>query len=283
MGTNINGYDGHFTGTSKYGKCVYNDHITRARAWLAMRLVGASPNPSDPCPVDERDVKTDFPLSYKGQPNPDDWTNPTKTENGKKVVVYPLKHLNSSFREWENHLCISSGDYRITNETNDLKFATANGMIRSPKIYISGYCAALAVIRAGIMHEVYEMRVGSKYAYYNLRFQGGSAPCHTNAGDREKKVTTFEDPSETMMRKSNTELCRYELEVICDKIKEQEGREDWFYRKCTAIAEEIRNTNHKYIPGYCEIYVRQAYQNPRQSQIGKFFEEAKRRRIRFSH
>lgn len=85
------------------------------------------------------------------------------------------------------------------------------------------------------------------------------------------------------MRKSNTELCRYELEVICDKIKEQEGREDWLYRKCTAIAEEIKNTNHKYIPGYCEIYVRQAYQNPRQSQIGKFFEEAKRRRIRFSH
>lgn len=270
-------------GDTKYGRYIQqireSDFIESTRRWLIRTMNNESPNSADPCPVTESEIRNTFEESP--HPNKNDWTNWKDNQN--KKIVYPLRHLNLSFAEWERHLGITSSNYTILTNLPSGRVAQANASnIYRSRIMISAYCTCLGVIRAGFMHEVYEMRVAAKYGYYNLNFWWIS-PCNTLAENLQGTIV-FEQRWEGIRREQNvkdckTELSRIQEHIVTEKGSQSEADKDKLYRDADELHRFI--THHAYIPGYCEIYTPHAYRLVTYSSIARVFKEADARKIKY--
>ncbi|MBN2378685.1 hypothetical protein JXM67_02650 [candidate division WOR-3 bacterium] len=259
-----------------YGVYVQDTHVGMARAWLLLKLNKSAPDTQGPPNValQESEVTSKF----TNKPDPKDWTN--WDSKGNKVVSYPLRRLSSSFEEWESHLGLRFGSYQVKKYLSNPNSVAESAFSR---ITISAWCVSLAVVRAAIMHEVYELRLLKKYGYTST-FGQSSGHCHGWTVERvnafASNTAKFESSEETIVRKSNIELCVYELETIRDALVES-GKTDWLYERCRDLYNKIKELNYGYIPGYCKPYVDHGYRKSGYPSIKKLFDEARTRGISF--
>jgi len=282
--TVIPGYTGAKLGTDKkykpYGATTNMEHIKLALGWLVRKINISQPDPRDPCPVTEAQIKARFGSDISMiDINEKDWTN--WKDNSTRKVTFPLKKLNSSITEWMDHLGVSVSSFRLDPDIFDSIAYVKPAKTWRPMITISSRCLCLAVVRYAIFHELCELRIASKYGVtrHDVLSKPGNG-CHQLVCIKDDAFDFFESQNETRVKEKNFKSCMGDLGTICSDLEEKGGVEynQRLYNECKNLLEYMPTFDGtgytNCIPGYCEIYEFYKYRDPKYSSIAWMFTAA---------